>query len=196
MKGLIFVVSGPSGSGKTSLRDKLLCDSKLKTKLVKSVSFTTRPKRSGEKNARDYFFITEPEFRQKLKAKKILEWTRYLGYYYATAKDHVEKRLKSGRHVILCLDLKGALRIKRLYPANTRTIFILPPSIKALRERIERRCNKTDKRETSERIKLARKEVLAARVYDYSLVNKNMEQAVNKLRNIVLREAQKPIQAR
>jgi guanylate kinase len=188
IKGLIFVISGPSGSGKTSLREKLLKDKGLKNKLVRSISLTTRPKRPGERNKKDYLFITESIFKHKLKAKKILEWTRYLGYYYATPKDFVENQLRRGRHIILCLDLKGALRIKRLYPKNTKTIFIMPPSIKALRERIEGRCQNTDKQETDKRIKLARQEISSSANYDYSVVNKNLHQAVSALKEIILQE--------
>lgn len=187
-KGLIFVISGPSGSGKTTLLKKLLEDKQLKKRLTKSISFTTRTKRSGEKDKKDYFFIAQARFKQELKAKKILEWTKYLGYYYATPKVFVEKQLKKGKHLILCLDLKGAFKIKSLYPKNTVLIFIIPPSLEALRERIGARCNKTRKEEIKERLKLARHELLASCRYDYCLVNKNLPQAVNELRQIILRE--------
>lgn len=94
------------------------------------------------------------------------------------------------------MDLKGALRIKRLYPIDTITIFIMPPSIKALQERIQGRCQKTEKQEIAKRIKLARKEMLASVHYDYSLVNKNMHRAVKELKGIILQETEKPILAR
>ncbi|MFA5287672.1 MAG: guanylate kinase, partial [Candidatus Omnitrophota bacterium] len=84
---MIFVLSGPSGSGKTTLRDLLLKDKALKKIFVKSISLTTRPARLGEKKGRDYFFINESTFRSLRKNKRILEWTRYLGYYYGTEKD-------------------------------------------------------------------------------------------------------------
>jgi len=184
----IFIISGPSGSGKTTLLEKLLRDSKIKEILVKSISFTTRAKRSKEKGSRDYFFITEKTFKQKLRAKKILEWTRYLGYYYATPKDFVEKQLKKGKHVVLCLDLKGALKIKRLYPKNAVTIFIVPPSIKALKCRIEGRCNKTKKEEIGKRLKLARQELRGLSKYDYYVVNKSLSKAVGDLQGIILKE--------
>lgn len=182
------MVSGPSGSGKTTLLKKLLEDKQLKRNLTKSISFTTRPKRSAERNRKDYYFITEARFKQELKAKKILEWTRYLGYYYATPKVVVEKQLTKGKHVILCLDLKGALKIKRFYTQNTVLIFIIPPSLETLRERIEARCNKTKKEEIRERLKLAKRELLASYRYDYCLVNKNLRQAVQALRQIILKE--------
>jgi len=186
---MIFVISGPSGSGKTTLRDELLRDKALKAHFVKSISFTTRQKRLREANKKDYIFISEPEFKRKLKAKKILEWTKYSGYYYATSKDFVDKHLKSSKNIILCLDLKGALRIKKLYSRNCITIFILPPSIKALRDRIEGRCKKTKKKEIHERLKLAKRELSEANKYDYCVVNKNLTQAVKELRGIILKEA-------
>ncbi len=186
--GKIFVISGPSGSGKTTLRDRLLRGRNFKGRLVKSVSLTTRPGRSRERDGKDYFFISAGRFRRYLKAKKILEWTRYLGYYYATPRDFVERQLNKSRHIILCLDFRGARQIKRAYPENTVLIFVAPPSLKELRERIKKRCAKTKKEEIQKRIRLARKEVLASRRYDYCLVNKDLPEAVKKLRNIILKE--------
>lgn len=185
---MIFVISGPSGSGKTTLLEALLRDKELKNSLVKSISYTTRPERSGEQDLRDYFFITEPQFKKKLKGKKILEWTRYLGYYYATPRDFVEGQLKKGKHVILCLDLKGALKIKRLYPENTVTVFVVPPSIKALKRRITTRCNKTKKEEIGKRLELAEQELWNSRNYDYCVVNKSLKKATADLRKIILKQ--------
>lgn len=189
LKGLIFVISGPSGSGKTTILDNLLKDKGLSKRLAKSVSLTTRPKRSGERNKRDYLFITQEQFRRKLESKKILEWTKYLGYYYATPRDLLENELKKGKHILLCLDLKGARSIKRLYPKNSVTVFVVPPSLQALKERIEGRCTKTKKAEIRKRLKLAREELLASASYDYSLANKNLNRAVKKLKEIILKES-------
>lgn len=185
---MIFVISGPSGSGKTTLLGRLLRHKALKGKLAKTVSFTTRPRRSGEKDGRDYFFITQKEFRKFQRAKKILEWTKYLGYYYATPRDFLQRHLKQGRHLALCLDLKGALRIKRLYPKDTALIFILPPSLRALQKRIRGRCHLTRGQEIKERLRLARQELLCSRRYDYCIVNKNLAQAVKELKGIVLKK--------
>ncbi len=184
-QGLIFVVSGPSGSGKTTLVKAVLSDRQFKKKLARSVSFTTRPRRSGEKHKREYYFISEKEFKEKWKAKKILEWTRYLGYYYGTARDFLDKQLYKYRGIVLCLDLKGAVRIKRLYPKNTVTIFITPSSLKELSARIQKRCSKTKKEEIQKRIKLARREILASRSYDYRLVNKDLHRAIRELKSII-----------
>lgn len=185
-QGKVFVISGPSGSGKTTLRDAVLKDSALKKKFAKSVSFTTRRSRSGERNGRDYFFITPAEFKRLLKAKKILEWTRYLGYYYATNRDFVTGKLKEGKSIMLCLDFKGAACVKRLFPADTVTIFIKPPSLRALHHRISRRCSRTKKEEVARRLKLARQEIKLAHKFDYCLVNKDLAQAVKELKGIIL----------
>lgn len=186
--GKIFVISGPSGSGKTTLLKKALLHKPLKKRLAKSVSLTTRPKRPGERQGKDYFFVSPQEFWQLKKAKKILEWTRYLGYDYGTKKDFLEDRLNKGKSLALCLDLRGALKLKKLYPHNTVTIFVDPPSLKELRKRIAGRCSRTRQEEIEGRLKLAVGELKNMRKYDYVLENKHLAQAVKGLRNIILKE--------
>lgn len=187
-RGLIFVISGPSGSGKTTLLKHIISDAGLKNKILKSISFTTRPNRSGEKDRKDYFFISAEEFQRRLKAKKILEWTKYLGYYYGTPGDFVKAQINKGKHLCLCLDFKGAQAIKRFYPQNTVTIFVMPPSLESLRERIEKRCNKTKKEEITKRIKLAKRELAVSKKYDYCLVNKELDKTAAEMKNIVFKE--------
>jgi len=184
----IFVISGPSGSGKTTLLGELLKDVRLKRRLMKSVSLTTRPKRTGERHGRDYFFVTRKDFEFRKKAKKILEWTKYLGYYYATPKDLIEKALLKKKHLVLCLDLKGARYVKHAYPANSVTIFVAPPSLESLHQRIANRCTRTKQEEIKKRLSLARKEVQACGQYDYSVINKDLPEAVKQLKNIILKE--------
>ena len=187
-QGLIFIISGPSGSGKTTLAESLLGDAALKNKLVKSISLTTRPRRSGERDKEDYFFISDKRFKQELKTNKILEWTKYLGYYYATPRDFIEGQLYKARNIILCLDLKGAFTIKRRYPRNTVTIFVVPPSLDTLLHRITGRCNKTKKEEVRQRLELAREELSDAGRYDYCVVNKDLNQARKESQGIILKE--------
>ena len=186
--GLVFVVSGPSGSGKTTLAESLLKDKKFKKILVKSVSFTTRPKRSAEIDKRDYFFLSAGEFRALLKAKKILEWTKYLGYYYGTPKEFVDNQLKKGKHILLCLDYRGACQIKEFYPDESVTVFIKPPSLVELRHRIKGRCQRTGEIEVRKRLGLAKQEMQLAKKYDYFVRNICLEEAINSLRDIVLKE--------
>jgi guanylate kinase len=187
-KGLIFVISGPSGSGKTTLVARLIRDKDLRQRLAKSVSVTTRPRRLKEKEGKDYFFLSPKRFRQQRQAKKILEWTRYLGHYYATPREFTEAQLAAGKSIMLSLDLKGASRLKRLYPGQAITIFILPPSLGVLRDRIEKRSPETKKTEIRRRLKLAEGEVLAAQEYDYCLVNQDLQNTFDRLKEIMLKE--------
>jgi guanylate kinase len=186
--GKIFIISGPSGSGKTTLLSRLIQDKIIGKLLAKSRSVTTRPKRLGERQGKDYFFVTPDEFKRLLKAKKILEWTRYLGYYYGTPKEPVENRINKGKHLGLCLDLKGAAVLKKIYPRNTVTVFILPPSLNALKARIEGRCRETNKKEITQRLRLAKEEILAAAKFDYCILNQNLRIALWELKNIFLKE--------
>jgi len=185
-QGRIFVVSGPSGSGKSTLVAGLLRDRQLKNKLVKSVSLTTRPKRFGEKDKKDYFFVSEKIFKARRRAKKILEWTKYLRYYYGTPREFVEEQFQKGRHIILSLDFKGVGQLKRILPRHTVTIFILPPSLEALRWRIRERCHLTQEKEIRERLRLAQRELALARKYDYCVQNKDLKQATRALKKIIL----------
>ena len=188
-QGKIFVISGPSGSGKTTLLTSLIQDKKIGKLLVKSCSITTRPKRAKEREAKEYFFVTPKEFRRLLKAKKILEWTRYLGYYYGTPKEPLQKQLKGGKFVGLCLDLKGARILKKIYPHNTVTIFVLPPSLSVLRKRIQNRSRQTNPQEVKQRMLLAARELRAAGKFDYCILNQNLPVALKELKNIFLRES-------
>ena len=183
--GIIFIISGPSGSGKTTLLKKLIASRELQGKLIKSVSLTTRPQRPGEEEGEDYFFISKAEFKKRLAAKKILEWTRYLGYYYATPKDFLERNLGANTHRALCLDLRGAAKIKRLYPKNTVTIFVTPPSLATLKRRIANRRCKTKREEIAQRMQLAIRELCATKRYDYRILNKDLRLALKELKDIV-----------
>lgn len=184
-RGIIFVLSGPSGSGKTTLALAVLAGKKISKELEKSVSFTTRPVRIGEKDCEDYFFISKKEFLQRLKEQKVLEWTKYLGYYYGTARDFVEAQLEIPRNLILCLDLKGAARIKELYPKNVVTIFIMPPSLEELARRIENRHRETSEEEIKKRLRLAKYEMDSAGEFDFRVINNDLVGAVKALKGII-----------
>jgi len=188
-QGKIFVISGPSGSGKTTLLASLIQDKQIGKRLAKSCSITTRPKRSKEREGKEYFFVSPLEFRRLIKAKKILEWTKYLGYYYGTPKGPLEKQLSAGKNAGLCLDLKGARTLKKIYPNNTVTIFVLPPSLNVLKERIQNRCRRTNPQEIKRRMLLANKELRAAGKFDYCVLNQNLSAAIGELKNIFLQES-------
>ncbi|MCG8429869.1 MAG: guanylate kinase [Candidatus Omnitrophica bacterium] len=187
LKGKIIIVSGPSGSGKTTLAGRLLRSRRLRRHLVKSVSYTTRPPRSGERDGRDYFFVPLSEFNRLRRNKKILEWTKYLGYYYATSRDFVEQVLAGGKHVVLCLDYRGVVQLKRAFPRQVCSIFIIPPSLEELRARISSRCRRTGATEIQERLLMAKKELDVARKYDYRIVNKTLSTADRQLKELVFK---------
>lgn len=185
-QGMIFVISGPSGSGKTTLAGYILNDKTLKGKIKKSISFTTRPKRSCEKSGKDYFFVSESLFKRQLRLKKILEWTSYLGYYYGTPKSSLDSQTRQGQHILLCIDLAGAKNLRRLYPENVVTVFVMPPSLEELRDRMEKRCSKTKELEVRRRMRLAKKEMLEAGKFDYCLVNQDLKKTALQLKKIII----------
>jgi guanylate kinase len=184
-KGLIFVISGPSGSGKTTLAQEILKQPKLKSKFIKSVSFTTRSRRSGEKQGRSYIFVSPEEFQRLIKTKKILEHTRYLGYDYGTPRSLLEKAIKRGSHIVLCLDIKGAMFLKKRYPGRTITIFVKPPSLNIAKKRILARTITTQPEELNKRLQLACTELDYIDKYDYCLINDNLDRAVKKVEKII-----------
>ncbi len=183
--GFIFVISGPSGSGKTTLAKKVIKQPQLRNRLIKPVSFTTRPKRPGERHGRDYIFISASDFRMLIKEKKILEHTRYLGYDYGTSCDVLEQSVRKGLSLILCLDIKGALFIKRAYLDRAITIFVKPPSLAIAKSRILARSKKTRSKDADKRIQLAGKEMDYTQYYDYCLLNDNLNSATREISNII-----------
>ena len=185
---ILFVISGPSGSGKTTLVKNLLQDKDLKYKLSRSISFTTRNKRPGEHEGQDYFFITEKEFKDKLKQRKILEWTKFLNYYYGTLKDKFQAFLKKKRHLLFCLDEVGAFKIKKLFPHNAITIFILPPGLASLKSRMVQPERRESQEDTERRLSLAKRQIAFSKDYDYRVVNDNLRSAVKKIKDLILKE--------
>ncbi len=182
-KGRLFILSAPSGCGKTTLCKGLL---KRVPHMARSVSLTTRPRRKDEKNKRDYLFVTDKEFEREKRKKNLLEWARNFGYYYGTPKNKVLKLLSKGIDVILAIDVKGAMKVKKLYPEGA-FIFILPPSMADLRKRLRQR--KADSAlEISKRMKIAEMELSYLPKYTYAVVNDNLKKAIDKLKAIVIAE--------
>ena len=183
--GFLFLITGPSGSGKTTLAQRALGVKEFKGSVAKSVSFTTRPRRTKERQERDYFFITPAQFRANIKEKKIIEWTRYLGYYYGTSREFVQDVLGQGKHLVLCLDLKGVRAMEKLFPDSTVSIFVEPPSIETLSLRIENRCRHTKKEEIKKRLRLARRELMVRHKFSYRILNQDLHQATEELIGII-----------
>jgi guanylate kinase len=181
--GRIFVISSPSGGGKTTLCNRL---KKERFAISCSVSATTRPSRAGEKDGVDYIFLSKERFRRLVGKKKFLEWTNNFGDLYGTPRGFVDRALKRGEDVMLPIDVKGAMRVKRLYP-DAVLIFVVPPSLALLKRRLMRR--KTEGREAAaKRLATARKEMAYVKKYDYAIVNDNLKRAVGVLKSIIAAE--------
>ncbi len=185
-RGRIVIISGPSGSGKTTLHKKLLLSRKLKNILVKSISATTRRPRAGEKPGRDYFFLTRERFLARRKKGYFLEWQKVFDRYYGTPEQYVKKLLKTGKNVLLCIEVKGAKVVARKYPEALR-VFIRAPSWAMLKKRLMARGTENS-RALELRLKTARQEMKEARNYNYIVVNADFKQAIKELESIVLKE--------
>ena len=187
--GKIIIISGPSGSGKTTLHKELLAGQKFKAKLVKSISATTRPRRSNEKNGRDYLFLTPKQFSDKIRRGYFLEWQKVFEHYYGTPRNYVEQLLKKGKNVLLCIDVKGAAVVHRACPEAV-TIFIKAPSMAILKKRLMARGSERAE-EVQLRIKTARHELLEAKKYKYVIVNDDLKRSLKELESVVCAEIDK-----
>ena len=177
----MIVLSSPSGAGKTTLV-KLL--SKNKNNSV-SISYTTRKPRVNEKNKRDYFFVSQKNFRSLIKKKSLLEYAKVFNNYYGTSKQKVIQELKKGKNVLFDIDWQGTEKIKRKkLNFDLLTIFILPPSKKVLFKRLSNRDMK-DKLIVGERMKLFEKDVIHWRKYNYVVINNKLENCLLKIIKVI-----------
>ena len=174
-----IVVSGPSGVGKTTLVDGLLARDPW---LVGSVSSTTRAPRAGEVDGESYRFVSEKEF-ERLKKGELIEWAEVHGHSYGTPKAFVDGHLEAGRDVVLNIDVQGGRSVRKAFP-NAVLIFILPPSMAVLNERIRGRGT-DDPGTIRVRLDNARGEVGFAKDYDYVVINDNLEETVDALHAII-----------
>jgi guanylate kinase len=182
-KGNLIVISAPSGSGKTTLCRMLLRED---SDVVRSVSLTTRPIRSGEEEGEDYYFIPERSFIYKKKKGELLESARVHGYYYGTPRRFVEKLLQQGKDVLLAIDVQGALQVRGKY-SDSILIFLLPPSLRQLKERLLKR-GREGRHEIEGRIKASRRELKQIKRYDYLVINDRLKKALCQLKAILVAE--------
>ncbi|MNM46485.1 MULTISPECIES: guanylate kinase [Clostridium] len=182
-RGLLIVISGPSGAGKGTICKELLDKN---DDLYISVSATTRNPRDGEIDGVNYYFIDRSEFMKKIEADDFLEYAEVYGNFYGTPKSKVEEMLLSGKNVILEIDIQGALKVKE----NSKEgifVFILPPSMEELKQRIIKRGSETTE-SLMTRFKSAYQEINYVSKYNYAVVNDQVEEAVKKIEAILTAE--------
>lgn len=182
-RGKLIIISAPSGCGKTTIVEHLLERNK---NLTRSVSYTTRAPRPGEINGRDYFFISREEFESRKRSNFFLESAEVFGCSYGTSREFVMNHVKQGRDVVLAVDVQGMKQLREKIGTEIPmiSIFIMPPSLKELKARLEKRKTET-KQKIDERLKIAKEEMAGRTLYDFVVVNREVSQAVNEIEGIV-----------
>ena len=186
-KGVLFVISGPSGVGKGTINQQLFDE--FGDDVAFSVSATTRGPREGEIDGKHYFFISRQEFENRIANNEFLEHAEFAGNCYGTPRSYVLRLLEDGVSVILEIDLQGALQVKERMPECV-SIFILPPSYEVLESRLRGRGTETPEK-IEKRLAAARHEIEMAHIYDYQIVNDDLEAAYQQLRSIYMNENEK-----
>lgn len=181
-KGAFIVISGPSGVGKNTIAD-ILID---KGYGIYSVSVTTRGIREGEKEGRDYFFVSKEEFDKNIEEGNFLEYAQYGDNYYGTLKSYVFDNIDNGTNVIAVVDIQGGVNIEKIFPEAV-LIFIMPPSFEELEKRLRGRG--TDSEEAIlKRLDIAKKEMEFSSHYDYVVINNTVDECINEIVNIIDKE--------
>ena len=183
MNKKLFVISGSSGVGKGTVLKRFM---EKNPEFMLSVSCTTRSTREGETDGINYFFITKDEFQKCIDEDKFLEWAEFAGNFYGTKKKYINECLSNGKNVILEIDTKGAMQVKRQMPDSV-LIFISPPSYEALETRLRGRHTE-DETAVQKRLEQVKLEFEAAKYFDYRIVNDDLDTAVNTLEEIILKE--------
>ncbi len=179
-RGMLLVVSAPSGAGKTTIVKEIL---KAYPNFGFSVSATTRSKRPGEVDGKDYFFLPRSEFEKKIAAGELVEHEEIYSNYYGTLKSEVEKALSNGKDIVFDVDVNGGLSIKNKFPEAV-LIFIKPPSIETLRNRLKGRGSETDE-QIDRRMERVEMELEKSAGFDYIVTNDELKRAVNEVFGII-----------
>ena len=174
--GKLIVITGPSGVGKGTLVNLLL---QKHPQLKLSVSATTRQPRPGEEEGVNYFFLSKRDFETAIANRELLEWAEYAGNYYGTPKAAVVEEIKAGSYIILEIELAGARSVAEIFP-DARRIFILPPSIEELEQRIRNRGTNTEE-SIAKRLEIAKTEIAASPEFDDQIINDDLDNAIAQL---------------
>jgi len=185
-KGMLLVLSGPSGSGKDTVIAELM---KLDYDMIQSVSMTTRAPRDGEVEGVDYFFSDTDSFTWAIENARMLEYAKYGMNYYGTPKEPVDNWLDEGKIVILKIDVQGCENIKNIYP-DALAVFITPPSMEILEKRLRRRASDSEE-DIVRRLEIAKDELRKVTLYDYVVINDELEKAVDDIKAIIRAEHMK-----
>jgi guanylate kinase len=179
-KGLLLIISGPSGVGKGTVCKQLI---EIRKELILSVSTTTRPPRENEEEGREYNFTGLPRFKEMIREGAFLEWARVHNHYYGTLLKTVNEVTSHGDDLILEIDVQGAAQVRKKMPGAV-LIFLAPPSMEALEERIKGRGTEDDAR-IRQRLLAAREEIKAYNLYDYLVINDTVEKAADLISSIL-----------
>ena len=182
-EGKLIIISAPSGSGKSTIIGRIMQDETLR--LSFSVSATTRPRRGQEVHGVDYYYLTIDEFQRMIENDELVEYQEvYEGRYYGTPKSEVERITAEGRNVVLDLDVLGGVNVKQMYGDRALSIFIQPPSVEVLRERLIKRG--TDSMEDIQnRVDKAEFEISIGPQFDYTVINDDLDTAVNEVHDLI-----------
>jgi guanylate kinase len=180
----LFVFAAPSGAGKTTIARDVL---KNYNEFVFSISATTRKKRATEVDGEDYFFLSEKEFKEKIERNEFVEWEKFYDYYYGTLKCQIDSNIEKGLHTVFDVDVKGAVKIKEHYGNLAVLIFIAPPSIEELRNRLIQRNTETEE-DLKKRIERAEMELSYKGKFDYVVSNIDLNTAKEEVRKIIENE--------
>ena len=183
-KGLLIVLSGPSGVGKGTVRKKIF--SQLDTSFEYSISMTTRKPREGEIDGVDYFFKSREEFEELIAQEKLLEYAEFVGNYYGTPVDYVRETIEKGKDVFLEIEVQGARQVRKKFPEGL-FIFLMPPSLSELKNRIETRGTETAEI-INNRLNVAKEEIEMMNLYDYVVENDQIDLACERINSIVVAE--------
>ena len=177
----LFVISSPSGGGKTSLINKLFEDSR-SASFEKSISDTSRQKRQGDLEGKDYYFLSEKDFKDKIKKEEYVEYATIFGNFYGTSKEEIKTKYNNS-NLILELDWQGAYAVKEIFD-DAKLIFLVPPSLDDLKQRLIKR-NLDSSEEIENRLSEAKKEISKSEIYDYLVLNDDFDKAFEDLSQIL-----------